>query len=118
MNTSEDMWARIDGARMKVQRMQTKLHRWARGDSGLRFDDLFNLVHDPDFLRVAWQRGAGNTGAHTPGIDEVTEATIQFWVGMDEFLGGIRLLVKSGEFRPGRISLGSLVLFRSGLRVF
>lgn len=94
------MWARIDGAQMKVQRMQTKLHRWARGDSGLRFDDLFNLVHDPDFLLVAWQRVAGNRGAHTPGIDEVTKATIQFWVGVDEFLGGIRSLVKSGEFRP------------------
>ncbi|MCX2746874.1 group II intron reverse transcriptase/maturase [Arthrobacter sp. MI7-26] len=100
MNTSEDMWARIDGAQMKVQRMQTKLHRWAGGDSGLRFDDLFNLVHDPDFLLVAWQRVAGNKGAHTPGIDEVTKATIQFWVGVDEFLGGIRSLVKSGEFRP------------------
>ena len=31
----------------RVLRMQTKLHRWAAADPGRRFDDLFNLVHDP-----------------------------------------------------------------------
>jgi RNA-directed DNA polymerase len=47
--------------------MQTKLHRWAVADPGRRFDDLFNFVHDPATLIVAFARVAGNTGANTPG---------------------------------------------------
>jgi RNA-directed DNA polymerase len=42
--------------------MQTKLHQWAKGDPGRRFDDLFNLVYDPAFLAVAWNRVRGNKG--------------------------------------------------------
>ena len=42
--------------------MQTKLHQWAAGDPGRRFDDLFNLVCDPAFLVVAWRTGAGQQG--------------------------------------------------------
>src|SRR5208282_6360855 len=33
------------------------------GDKGRRFGDLFNLVYDPAFLRVAWERVATNKGA-------------------------------------------------------
>jgi RNA-directed DNA polymerase len=47
--------------------MQAKLHRWAVADPGRRFDDLFNFVHDPATLIVAFARVAGNTGANTPG---------------------------------------------------
>jgi len=36
--------------------MQAKLHRWATDDPNRRFVDLFNLVADPAFLRVAWRR--------------------------------------------------------------
>jgi len=34
---------------------------------GRRFDDLFNLVHDPATLIVAWDRVATNRGAKTAG---------------------------------------------------
>jgi RNA-directed DNA polymerase len=40
--------------------MQAKLHRWAAADPGRRFDDLFNFVHDPATLMVAFARVAGN----------------------------------------------------------
>jgi RNA-directed DNA polymerase len=49
-----------------VRRMQVKLHRWAGEDSSRRFVDLFNLVCDPAFLAVAWQRVAGNVGRAPP----------------------------------------------------
>jgi hypothetical protein len=45
--------------------MQTKLHQWAASDPGRRFDDLANLVYDPAFLVVAWDRVRGNK-AHEP----------------------------------------------------
>ena len=41
------------GPRRRVSEMQAKLHRWAVADRGRRFDDLFNLVHDPATLIVA-----------------------------------------------------------------
>ena len=39
-----------EGSFARVLGMQTKLHRWAGADPGRRFDDLFNLVHDPATL--------------------------------------------------------------------
>ena len=60
-------WSRVAG-------MQAKLHRWAAADPGRRFDDLFNFVHDPATLMVAFDRVAGNRGANTPGVDGLTAA--------------------------------------------
>ena len=51
--------------------MQDKLHQWATNDPGRRFDDLHNLVCDPEFLVVAWDRVRKNKGARTAGIDAV-----------------------------------------------
>ena len=55
-------------AQARVLKIQAKLHRWARDDPHRRFDDLFNLVVDPDFLLVAWDRVRGNKGVSFPSI--------------------------------------------------
>lgn len=34
-----DLWPDPDGARLRVRRMQTKLHQWAVDDPDRRFDD-------------------------------------------------------------------------------
>ena len=47
----------------RVLEIQTKLHQWAIDDPDRRFDDLYNLVYDPAFLVMAWQR-VGATGGH------------------------------------------------------
>jgi hypothetical protein len=54
--------------------MQKELHRWAVTDPDLDrcFDDLANLVYDPAFLVVAWNRVLGSKDARTAGIDWVT----------------------------------------------
>ena len=87
-------------ARDRVAGMQTKLHRWAAADTGRRFDDLFNLVHDPATLLVAFDRVAGNKGARTPGVDGLTVADVETGVGVPEFLADLRAAIKSGSFRP------------------
>jgi RNA-directed DNA polymerase len=51
--------------------MQAKLHHWAAGEPGRRFDDLFNLVCHQGFLTVAGERVRGNKGARTAGVDPV-----------------------------------------------
>jgi transposase len=55
VNTSEPLLGSLR-ARQRVLEIQTKLHRWANDDPHRRFDDLFNLVTDPSFLLMAWER--------------------------------------------------------------
>ncbi|MDQ2846688.1 MAG: group II intron reverse transcriptase/maturase [Actinomycetota bacterium] len=86
-------WIRVSG-------MQTKLHRWAVADPDRRFDDLFNLVHDPATLLVAFARVAGNSGANTPGVDGLTAGHVEQVVGVSGFLDDLRAQVKDGSFRP------------------
>ena len=81
--------------------MQTKLHQWATADPGRRFDDLANLVYDPAFLVVAWDRVRGNKGARTAGVDGVAPRSIVFGAG--ELLGGLRDDLKAGRFVPQRV---------------
>jgi hypothetical protein len=40
----------LGGPYRRVSEMQAKLHCWVAADAGRRFDDLFNLVHDPATL--------------------------------------------------------------------
>jgi RNA-directed DNA polymerase len=89
-----------EGSWSKVAGMQAKLHRWAAADPGRRFDDLFNLVHDPATLKLAFFRVATNQGANTPGVDGVTAAWVEEQVGMPRFLDDLRAAVKDGSFRP------------------
>ncbi|WP_433232244.1 hypothetical protein [Actinomadura formosensis] len=73
MNTGEP-WPAPFWAERRVRRIQAKLHLWAANDPGRRFDDLYNLIHHPDFLTVAWARVSGNKGARSPGVDRVAPA--------------------------------------------
>ncbi len=99
MNTDE-LDAALWRAEVRVLEIQTKLHRWARDDPHRRFDDLFNLVADPAFLLVAWDRVRGNKGAKTAGVDGRTAVSIATGTGVEEFLDGLRASVKDHSFRP------------------
>lgn len=99
MNTDEP-WPSPEGAWRRVRRMQTKLHQWADADPVRRFDDLFNLVYDPDFLTVAWERVRGNKGARTAGVDRVVPAFISDEADLVAFLAHSRRQVKDGTFAP------------------
>src|SRR5215470_5526733 len=89
VNTSAVCWPELDSAERTVRRMQTKLHRWAGEDSSRRFGDLFNLVYDPAFLMCAWDRVSTNKGAQTAGVDKLTAAQVEVWIGVEMFLGHI-----------------------------
>jgi RNA-directed DNA polymerase len=89
-----------EGPHARVSGMQAKLHRWAAADPGRRFDDLFNFVHDPATLIVAFDRVAGNRGANTPGVDGITVALVEERIGVPGFLGDLRASLKAGTFWP------------------
>ncbi len=82
------------GPDRRVAELQAKLHRWAAADAGRRFGDLFNFVHDPATLLVAWDRVAGNHGARTPGVDGRTVAHIEREIGVAVFLDDVRAQLK------------------------
>jgi len=88
------------GPHQRVSEMQVKLHRWAAVDPGRRFDDLFNLVHDPATLMVAFSRVATNLGARTAGVDGLTVAGVERIMGAPSFLDDLRAHLREGTFRP------------------
>jgi len=88
------------GPRQRVSEMQVKLHHWAAADPGRRFDDLFNLVHDPATLIVAFSRVATNLGARTAGVDGLTVADVERIMGAPSFLDDLRAHLREGKFRP------------------
>ncbi len=94
-------WPDLDEAELRVHAMQTKLHQWAVNDPARRFDDLYNLVHDPSFLAVAWNRVWANKGGRTAGVDGVVPRSIVFGAG--EFLSGLRDDLKARRFTPTRV---------------
>lgn len=91
---------RAGGPVGRVAKMQAKLHRWAAADPGRRFDDLFNLVHDPATLHAAFVRVATNRGARSAGVDGLTVAQIEQRIGHRGFLDELRAQLKAGTFRP------------------
>ena len=100
VNTGADGWLSFARAYLTVRRMQTKLHGWAATDGGRRFDDLYNLVCDPAFLAIAWERVAQNKGARTPGVDRATVAWISSGMGVEAFLRDLRDQLRSRTFQP------------------
>lgn len=99
MNTDE-LESAILRAELRVLKIQAKLHHWASEDPNRRFDDLFNLVADPAFLLVAWDRVRGNKGAKTAGVDGRTARSIQAGQGAEDFLDNLRSSLKDRSFRP------------------
>ena len=99
MNTDELEHALLVAER-RVLEIQAKLHRWASDDPRRRFDDLFNLVADPGFLLVAWDRVRGNKGARTAGVDGQTAYYVEAEVGVEVFLDQLRTEIKGRSFRP------------------
>ena len=97
MNTGAS-WPSLDQARPRVLEIQTKLHRWARSDPACRFDDLFNLVADPAFLTVAWDRVRHNKGARSAGVDGLSARDID--ADPEAFLAAIRAQLKTRTYRP------------------
>ncbi|KJE75269.1 reverse transcriptase domain-containing protein [Ferrimicrobium acidiphilum] len=97
MNT-DACWPTLDEAKVTVLGMQTKLHQWATDAPNRRFCDLYNLVYDPAFLMVAWDRIRRNRGARSAGVDYVRPSDIP----RDEvsILFQLRDDLKAGRFVP------------------
>jgi RNA-directed DNA polymerase len=100
VNTGEpELELTFGRAERRVLEIQAKLHRWARDDPRRRFDDVFNLVCDPAFLLVAWDRVRSNKGARSAGVDGYSAYAIEA-MGVEDFLDRLRSQLKDRSFRP------------------
>jgi RNA-directed DNA polymerase len=91
-------WPSLMEAKSRVHVMQMKLHRWAIDDPGRIFDDLGNLIYDPAFLVVAWDRVRTNKGARSAGVEGIAPRSIP--AGGGPFLDGLRDDLKARRFTP------------------
>lgn len=85
---------------MDVDKMQTKLAVWAK-DPDFRFDDIYNLLYDRDWLRRAYQSVAANSGAQTAGVDR--KSISDFEEDLEENLTGLRRSLKAEEYAPSPV---------------
>jgi RNA-directed DNA polymerase len=99
VNTDE-LEAATEVARRRVLEIQAKLHRWACDEPDRRFDDVCNLVADPAFLLVAWDRVRHNKGAKTAGVDGQSAYYVQAVLGVEEFLDRLRTALRDRSFCP------------------
>jgi len=81
--------------------MQVKLHQWAIDDRDRSFDDLGNLIYDPAFLVVAWDRVRANKGGRSAGVDGIAPRSLK--PGGGAFLEGLREDLKAHRFTPTRV---------------
>src|SRR5438128_1818692 len=84
----------------RVLEIQTKLHRWATDDPDRRFNDLYNLVCDPAFLVVAWERVRTNKGARSAGVDGETVRALAAERGPAAVLAELRAELRARSFEP------------------
>jgi RNA-directed DNA polymerase len=83
---------------MDVGEMQRKLSQWATQDEGLQFFDLYHLLYDSDWLRLAHDYVKQNAGSVTAGCDGITMAT--FDENLEENLQRITGELESETFTP------------------
>jgi RNA-directed DNA polymerase len=78
--------------------MQRKLSLWAEQDKERKFYDLYSLLVNDDWLKVAHGHVKRNRGSKTAGTDGMTMADF------DETLEGnllsLRIALKEGTFEP------------------
>ena len=83
---------------MDAGEMQKKLSRWATDDPTKRFVDLYSLLCNEIWLRVATHATLSNKGSETAGIDNMTKSN--FLGDYDGHIACLRESLKAKTFEP------------------
>jgi group II intron reverse transcriptase/maturase len=78
--------------------MQKKLSRWATEDPAKRFVDLYSLLCNETWLRVAAANTLKNKGSQTAGIDGMTKS--RFLEDYDGHIAQLQEALKTKTFEP------------------
>ena len=83
---------------MNVGELQRKLSLWAERDKGHRFYDLYHLLYDKEWLRLAHDYVAQNAGNKTAGCDGINMA--RFDENLEANLQQLQEDLKTETFTP------------------
>ena len=83
---------------MNIGEMQRKLSQWAEDDQERKFKDLYSLLCNIEWLRVAHKKVNSNRGRETAGIDRI--AMWNFNENLDNNLDKLREELKAKTFEP------------------
>jgi RNA-directed DNA polymerase len=78
--------------------MQKKLSRWATEDPAKRFTDLYSLLCNETWLRVAAHETLQNRGSGTSGVDGMTKSN--FLGDVDGYINKLKESLKTKNFEP------------------
>ena len=78
--------------------MQRKLSQWATADPTKRFVDLYSLLCNDVWLRVAHHKVNANRGRETAGVD--WQSMSHFNGDLDGNLERLRVMLKAKTFEP------------------
>ena len=84
----------------KVQRLREGLHQSAKRNPRRRFHQLYDKVHSPWFLEVAWRRVKANKGACGPDGVSVEQIEAQ---GVEAFLASLSCELRERRYKAGSI---------------
>ena len=100
---------------MDVSEMQTKLSQGAEQDRTRRFDDLYHLLYNDDWLRTAQAHVRQNAGSRTAGCDGVVMRHFEEDLG-----GNLKRLgedLKAGRFEPQPVRRAYIREIKAGGRI-
>ena len=83
---------------MNVGEMQRKLSQWAERDKKHRFFDLYHLIYDKDWLRLAHDYVKQNAGSKTAGCDGIQMSI--FDERLEQNLQQLAEELRRGTFEP------------------
>ena len=83
---------------MDVSEMQKKLSQWATDDPTKRFVDLYSLLCNETWLRVAAHSVFSNEGSETAGVDSTTKS--HFLGDLDGNIARLKETLKAKVFEP------------------
>jgi RNA-directed DNA polymerase len=98
-----------------VGEMQKKLSLWAEQDKSKRFYDLFDLLHQDEWIRTAQKHVRQNVGSRTAGCDGVTMR--DFERDLEGNLAKLRKALKGGEFEPQPVRRTYIAEVKAGGRI-
>src|SRR4030095_16708633 len=84
-----------------VGEMQRKLSQWATEDPTKRFVDLYSLLCNSTWLRVAAHETLSNKGSKTAGIESKTKSNFQG--DLDGYVNRLRESLKAKTFEPAPV---------------
>jgi RNA-directed DNA polymerase len=83
---------------MDANNMQKKLSLRATRDPNHRFEDLYGLLDNPDWVETARRHVSRNKGKNTPGVDGMTMTT--FEADLAANMLALRTALQAGTFTP------------------